>query len=484
MIRKIIMPVLLLLFILALLGGQDREPILYLEFQDFSKFLTEMRNKKQYREFMGSSVMEWYRNTRLGLKFPKRLGALEEVLGFSLSLKNIETLAGEETGIWVFDIGELKLLMITRMSESDYLRSKVSQLKDHFGEGRIDSITYYFKKDQSGSKEVDFAFVGGYFILSNEPAEFEFFLTRLLKDGDFKGWKENDFLSWLDPPAEKEYDMLLYLSSESVRNTYFTSYWFYNNQKAIREWFDKGVIYLKKGDKKIEEKHIFNIVDGFVFDSLALVKTKELFSITPKSVDMVRILPVYGDELAVELKRILGNGKAADSLSLKVEQMNPLVFGSFVRIQKGKILPELEEGLAIVVETPNGEINKLFERMYPVTLRNSELFLKNIPEFVMNGNILFFSNGENFFAVKQPLKKGDISFYSWLNLAAFGKAFAEEIALLGESERWRSYENRDFFKGNIADLIRISSSYIETVEKTGKVQSGILTEEIIYHTGK
>ena len=117
MIKRMFFFTLLLLILFSSLYTQEKEPVIYLEFKDFSKFLSELRRDKNYQNFMGSSIMEWYKNTRLGLKFPKRLGEFEEVLGFSLSLKNLETLAGKETGIWLFDIGELKLILITKIKE-------------------------------------------------------------------------------------------------------------------------------------------------------------------------------------------------------------------------------------------------------------------------------------------------------------------------------------------------------------------------------
>ena len=481
MIKKMFFFALLLLILFSSLHTQEKEPVIYLEFKDFSKFLSELRSDKNYQNFIGSSVMEWYKNTRLGLKFPKRLGDFEEVLGFSLSLKNLETLAGKETGIWLFDIGELKLILITKINESDYLRSKLARSRESFGEGKIDTFTYYFKKDQSGNKEIDFAFIDGYLILSNDPGEFELFLKRLLTNRDFSGWKKTDFLGWLDTPLDADYDILLYLSAESVRNTYFTSYWFYKNQKEIREWFDKGIISLKKEKREIREERIYKIVEEFSFDSIALKKSAEILSLTPQNADLIKILPFCGAELENEMKRLLKAGKTSDSILIKVKEMRPLCFGSFAKIREGEILPELEEGIAIFVEKPDNDLKKLFDRHYPVNLRNNELFGKNMPDFSMEGNILFFSNAKDFFRNRKAIKNNGLSFYSWLNLKGFGEGYKKEINLLKDSERWHSYENRDFFEKNIGDMVDILSSYIKTVEIKGKVVNGKIEETVIYN---
>ncbi|TES89755.1 MAG: hypothetical protein E3J87_11360 [Candidatus Cloacimonadota bacterium] len=480
MTKKILFLTLFTLIMLSSLHPIENEPVIYLEFKDFSKFLTELQRDRHYRNFMSSSVIEWYENTRLGLKFPKRLDEFEEVLGFSISIKNIATLSGGETGIWLFDIGELELLLITKISESDYLRSSLARSRESFGEGRIDTVTYYFKKDASGNKEIDFAFIEGNLILSNEPDKFELYLKRLLKDSNFTEWKKEDFLGWVDKPLNEDFDILLYLSSESVRNTYFTSYWFYKNQKEIKEWFDRGLITLKKEQKQIEENRIYNIIEGFAFDSLALKKTSQLFPITPRNADLIKIQPVYGEELENEIKRLLHGGKAADSIFLKVEAMKPLCFGNFVKIREGKILPQLEEGIAIIVEKPDKELENLFDRHFPLNLRNNELFLKNMPDFSIDGNILLFSNVKDFFKNRKAIKKDGLSFYSWLNFEGFGEGYKKEIELLKSSERWRSYENRDFFEKNIADLINIASSYIRSVKKEGKLINGKLNEKVIY----
>lgn len=480
MIKKMIFAALFTLIMLSSLYPLEKEPVIYLEFKDFSNVLRELQRDRHYRDFMASSVVKWYRNTRLGLKFPKRLDEFEEILGFSLSLKNIETLSGKETGIWLFDIGELKLLLITKVSRSDYLRSNLAQSRESFGEGRIDTVTYYFKKDPSGNKEIDFAFFDENLILSNEPDEFELFLKRIIKDSNFMEWKKEDFLGWLDSPLDTNYDILLYLSPESIRNTYFTSYWFYNNKAELQEWFDRGVITVRKEGGRIEENRVYNIIEGFTFDSVSLKKTEELFSITPQDVDLIKILPVFGEELENGIKRLLKRGTAGDSIFLKVEEMKPLCFGNFVKIKDGKILPELEEGITIVVEKPDKNIKELFNSFFPVNLRNNELFSKNMVDFSMEGDILFFSNEKDFFKHREAIKKEGTTFYSWINFEGFGEGYKKEIELIKDSGRWRSYEDRDFFEKNISDLIKILSSYIKTVEKKGRVTNGKIMEEVIY----
>jgi len=480
MIKKKMFVTFFALIMLSSLYPLEKEPVIYLEFKDFSNVLRELQRDRHYRDFMASSVVKWYQNTRLGLKFPKRLDEFEEILGFSLSLKNVETLSGKETGIWLFDIGELKLLLITKISKSDYLKSSLARSMESFGEGRIDTVTYYFKKDPSGNKEIDFAFFDENLILSNEPDEFELFLKRLIKDSNFMEWKKEDFLGWLDSSLDTNYDILLYLSPESIRNTYFTSYWFYNNKAELQEWFDRGVVTVRKEGRRIEENRVYNIIEGFTFDSVSLKKTEELFSITPQDVDLIRILPVFGEELENEIKRLLKRGTAGDSIFLKVEEMKPLCFGNFVKIKDGKILPELEEGIAIVVEKPDKDIKDFFNSYFPVNLRNNELFSKNMVDFSMEGDILFFSNVKDFFKHRETIKKEGIAFYSWINLEGFGEGYKKEIELLKGSERWRSYEDRDFFEKNIGALMKILSSYIKTVEKKGRVTNGKIMEEVIY----
>ena len=478
--KKVIIPIFLLLFSLSLASGQGREPIVYLEFSDLSAFLSDMQKDKSYRKFMGSSVLEWYKNSRLGLKFPKRIKEFEDVLGFALSVQNINTLAGKETGIWLFDIGELEMLMITRIPESDYLRSRIAQSKDRFGEGKIGTITFYFKKDESGNREVDFAFLNDHLIISNEPTAFEHYVRRLAAADNYLEWKTDDFLGWMEEPIKEEYDMLLYLSSESVRNTYFTSYWFHGNQEEIRAWFDQGIILLTKDKKEITEKRIYRLVEGFAFDSLALKQVSRLFGVVPEHADMVKIRPVYGEELTTGLRKLIGGGKSMDSLIQSVEDMHPLAYGHFAVVREGEILPEIAEGFAVVVQNPDKAIIKQFNDIYPVNLRTHKLFSKNMADLVMEHNMLFFATESEFFKKRKSINGTDLVSYSFLDFGKFATAFSSEIDLLAKSERWRSYENRDFFEKNIGDLVRIGSAYLLKIERSGKISSNLIEDKILY----
>lgn len=481
--KKTIIAILLLLCSLSLARGQG-EPIVYLEFADFSRFLHDLQGDKNYREFMGSSVLEWYRNTRLGLKFPKRIKEFEEVLGFSLSLQNINTLAGKETGIWLFDIGELEMLMVTAISESDFLRSRIAQSKGHFGEGKIDTITFYFKKDETGNKEVDFAFLDNHLIISNEPVAFEQCVRRLSAGGDYLEWKSTDFLDWMEKPDAGEYDILLYLSSESVRNTYFTSYWFHGNQEEIRSWFDRGVVLLSMGEKEITEKRIYHLVDDFEFDSLALMHLPKLLGQVPEQADMVKIEPVFGDALGNGLRGLLGSGRSMDSLIHSVEKMQPLAYGHFAAVRKGEILPEIAEGFAVVVKNPDKRIVKQFNDIYPPELRTHALFSKNMPDLSLEENVIFVASEAGFFKKRKSINHKDLTSYSFLDFSGFAGAFSSEVEILAESDRWRSYENRDFFKENIGDLMRISALNAKAITIRGRVKDGIIEQIATYSLGR
>ncbi|MCK4584493.1 hypothetical protein KAU13_03665 [candidate division WOR-3 bacterium] len=101
-------------------------------------------------------------------------------------------------------------------------------------------------------------------------------------------------------------------------------------------------------------------------------------------------------------------------------------------------------------------------------------------ELSMEGDILFFSNVKDFFKHREAIKKEGTMFYSWINLEGFGEGYKKEIELIKDSDRWRSYEDRDFFEKNIGALMKILSSYIKTVEKKGRVTNGKIMEEVIY----
>jgi hypothetical protein len=203
-----------------------------------------------------------------------------------------------------------------------------------------------------------------------------------------------------------------------------------------------------------------------------------MFSIVPRDADLIKILPVYGEELEDEMKRLLGGGSVADSIFSRVEEMRPLCFGCFAKTQEGKILPEIEEGIAVIVEKPDKNLVSIFDKFFPVNLRNNELFSKTMPDFSMEGEVLLFSNGKDFFKDRKTIKKEGFTFYSWLNLEEFGETYRKEIELLKNSERWWSYEDRDFFSENIGDMIKILSSYIKSIEKNGKILDGKIEEKV------
>ena len=480
--RKFFIFIIFITIISTSLYAQNKEPILYLEFDNLQEFLHNLNQDKNYKVFISSSVLEWFKKTRIGLKFPKRIKPFEDILGFSLSLKNLATFSGGKTGIWLFDIGELKMLFITKIANENYLRSQLAKHKNTFGEARIDSVIYYFRKDKSGENEVDFAFINGNLILSNEPSRFEYYLKKLMGNSNFSEWKRSELLSDFNGSVGSDYDILLYLSPQSINNTYFNSYWFYNNQKEIKNWFERGILTIKKDKNSIEENRFFKTTKNFSVDSTATKKIQKLYTMVPQNSDYIKISPVYGNEIDKLLQNLLKTGIKGDTIISAIKSMTPLCYGDFISVRREGIVPILDEEIAIVVKQTNKDFPAVFNTVFPDNLQKNNLFSHLVPSTRLDGDILLISSPGGISKNTKTINLDNEISYSWMNFENLSKAYEEEISVLKKQDTWQSKEDKDFFITNIDALINTLSNFIKHVEIKEYNRNGLRIQKVTYTT--
>ena len=89
--------------------------LLYLESADFATQLRDWNRSAVKSKWMASKNHEDFLTTRLALKLKDAYGEFSSAAGFEPDLNELETIAGTESGLALYDIGRLEFLYISRL---------------------------------------------------------------------------------------------------------------------------------------------------------------------------------------------------------------------------------------------------------------------------------------------------------------------------------------------------------------------------------
>jgi hypothetical protein len=227
------------------------KPLVYLEMRDFGGNLVKLMESKFADDFLKSKAFKDFTVTKLYNKLADRINELKEATGFELSVGSAREIAGGPAALALYDIGELRMLFLTRIPAEKLAASALWRMRRQFEERAADGVTYYVKEDPDGRVALAFAQVGDILVAGTDVNRFEESLRLLTGEGESLAL-DDKFKEAFPPEFELE-DALLYLDQERISETpHFRSYWIFGNQGELRD-VKQAAISLRFADSGITE---------------------------------------------------------------------------------------------------------------------------------------------------------------------------------------------------------------------------------------
>jgi hypothetical protein len=271
----------------SLVGLFPAGPLLYLEARDFSALLRDWNSSVEKQRWLASDNYRVFSRSRLFLRLADMQNEYAAAAGVPPDMPLTESLAGAESALALYDIGNLEFLYLTRMPAARARENALWRTRDQFEPRRADGVFYYLRTDPSKRRVAAFALTEDYLVVATRE-DLLVGCLRLLsgKQGstlETETWFRNAVRS-----AGPQGDLRLALNLAALtRASHFRAYWIQQNVSELRQYASEIADVYRSSSEIREERTLLRLAT----DSLADTTSEEPARDDAALQDIVRLVP-------------------------------------------------------------------------------------------------------------------------------------------------------------------------------------------------
>jgi len=243
-------------------------PLLVLEALDFSELLADWSGSREKPLWLASTNYQVFSRSKLFLRLEEVHKEFTAAAGFTPDLSMLESIAGAESVLALYDVGQVEFLYITKLPSARRLQSVLWQTRANFEPRNVADTPYYVRVEQKSGRIVAFATTEDYLLLSTSEDPLANALKLLAGESGAadsgtavtasatpvtgQPWYA-DGVQAAGRPGELR--MVLNMSS-IVRSPHFRSYWIQQNVSELRQ-YRAAVSDLHRSADEIRERRVF-----------------------------------------------------------------------------------------------------------------------------------------------------------------------------------------------------------------------------------
>lgn len=457
-----------------------------------------------------TSIKTAFEQSRLYLKLENKLEEASKISGFEISLETLSEVAGEESALALYDIGELSMVFLSTVSRSQMMKTKFANPGKRFEERKKGDVIYFVASDETGAVFA-FAITDRWFLFSNKLSLMEQTI-ELLVGNSKEDLSNSDWFKGILEPSLLSADLVVALNQSALNDDlYFKTYWLHKNAKQLR-WIDRTILALKFEQNLIRETRVFTIAED-ANQPFAGKASQELARI-PQGAMWLDVRASENPQEVADclVKWILGDNQAdvqvfVGEISKLLEQSRPVSMArvSAPYVEKNGFYKDQRKLIAVRLSNASdfdkkALINRIGARLsqsvgvggfVPARVVNREgveiislpLMEERGPAFLMKDSTLIVSNDYSFLkdylsASQGGMSKRDI-LYSQINFTVALPHLSDIYRHLGEHPNWVSYDSQPFFHDVMPSLFDIMS-VVKSAVSHGYVRDKTFVQEVIY----
>src|SRR5262245_12206120 len=213
--------------------------LLYLESSDFATQLQDWNRSDVRTNWLASKNNEHFLTTRLALKLKEVYGEFSGAAGFEPNLTELETVAGTDSALGLYDIGRLDLVYISKLPAARLAQNVLTRVRSDYQARTLASDTYYVR--QSGNRSAAFAVVSDYVVVSTREdllvAALQLIHGSTTERSVSQDTSYTDSMTAMGSEADGSVALRLVMDLPRVIGTsYFRSYWVQRNTAEFRPY--------------------------------------------------------------------------------------------------------------------------------------------------------------------------------------------------------------------------------------------------------
>lgn len=283
---------------LARLMPQDA--VLYLEARDLGPLLKEWDMSPQRKAWVGSDNYEVFSRSRLFQRLQQAQEQFAAAAGIPPNMSFLNEVAGEQSALGIYDIGNLEVLYITRLPSSRAVNSGIWQQRSKFETRQAAGKTFYVRTDPESERVVAFAADDDYLILGTREDLVAGALSLLANQKAATLNAQKWFVDALKTAKEAgELRMVIHLA-EVTKTPQFRTYWIPQNITEMRQYESSVTDLFRSADIYREERTLI-MKNPESSEADTATQVAELVRFVPPEVGFYRAGSVSSGEDALTL---------------------------------------------------------------------------------------------------------------------------------------------------------------------------------------
>jgi hypothetical protein len=211
-------------------------PLLFLESPDFARLVHDWEKSKEKQKWLESDNYQVFSRSRLFLRLQEAQRQFAVAAGAPPDMALLDSVAGGQSALALYDIGNLEFLYITRMPSARAVQNALWTNREKFEPRKAADVPYYVRTEPEKNRLVAFATLGDCLLLATREDLMASALGLLSGKSQPRLPDENWYKSAV-VAAGPVGDLRLVLNVPLlVKSPHFRSYWIERNITALKQY--------------------------------------------------------------------------------------------------------------------------------------------------------------------------------------------------------------------------------------------------------
>ena len=264
----------------TLAGTMPPGAVLYLEAKDLSALLNDWTKSPEKAAWLASANYNVFSKSRLFMRLSDAQTEFAAAAGVPPSMAMLSSVAGSESALAIYDIGQLEFLYMTRLPAARAAQSVFRGVLSQWSPRVVDGIAYSVKIDNATKRVTAYAASGGMLLLATREDLMAGALALLAKRPNAslrnEAWFDHAFRA-AGPRGELRMACNL---GQLVRSPHFRSYWIQRNVSELKQ-YESSVSDMVRTGGEIREQRVLVRPNGSPEGTDASAAIAQLLRLVP-----------------------------------------------------------------------------------------------------------------------------------------------------------------------------------------------------------
>ena len=229
--------------------------LLTIEARDFSALLRDWNTSEEKRAWLVSDNHAAFSNSRLFNRLSQAQDEFTAAAGLPTDESLLEKVAGKESCLGLYDIGNLEFVYVTRLDMNEIESTPLWQIRDKFEQRTEAGTAFYVHKDADSPRVAAFGARDGLLILGTREDLVAGVLDRLAGIASHNVSNDGWYTEAVQQAAGERGDLRMVLNlGKLVPSPYFRSYWVQRNITEMKQYSSAVSDLYRSGQSYREER--------------------------------------------------------------------------------------------------------------------------------------------------------------------------------------------------------------------------------------